>query len=148
MADLRENKMTWHHVALSVPDMEKALAFYRDLLGFEVDWDMDHRNEEKLAAVVGLPGADAHMAMLKGYGTRIELFRYYHPEGRSTEPRRQCDFGITHFTFAVSDIHALYDRYREGGAEFVSEPQNLREGVWAVYMKDPFGNTIELVQYE
>jgi catechol 2,3-dioxygenase-like lactoylglutathione lyase family enzyme len=32
---------SWHHVAISVRDMERTLGFYRDLLGFEVDWERE-----------------------------------------------------------------------------------------------------------
>ena len=38
---------TWHHVAISVKDLDRALKFYRDLLGFKVDWDRDHYSGEE-----------------------------------------------------------------------------------------------------
>ena len=140
------SKITWHHVAMAVPDLDRAVTFYRDLLGFEVDWDMDHRGGELMSKVVGLPGTDTHIIMLIGYGTRVELFTYNNPQGKQCEPRRQCDFGLTHFALSVKDIHNLYDRLVQAGVEFNCPPQNLREGVWATYMKDPFGVTIELVE--
>ncbi|MBU2054987.1 MAG: VOC family protein [Proteobacteria bacterium] len=77
---------TWHHVAISVREMEPAVRFYRDLLGFTVDWDMDHRGGEGFSAVVDMPSAAAHMVMLKGYGMRIELFHYYQPQGADAPP--------------------------------------------------------------
>jgi len=138
----------WHHVALSVEDLDRALWFYRDQLGFEVDWDRDHYSGEALARVVGLPGPDARVVMLKGYGARLELFKYYAPAGQKGEPRRQCDFGLTHFALTVKDIHSIHDRLSKAGVEFNCPPQNLRPGVWATYMKDPEGTTIELVEYE
>jgi glyoxylase I family protein len=139
---------TWHHVAISVRDMEKALRFYRDLLGFEVDWDRDHYSGEAMSKVVGLPGADARVVMLKGYEARVELFKYYSPVGEEFGARRQCDFGLTHFALTVKKIHDIYARLSGAGVHFNCPPQNLRPGVWAAYMKDPEGNTIELVQYD
>ncbi len=138
---------TWHHVALSVRDMAAALKFYRDLLGFEVDWDMDHRGGEIMSRVVDLPDPDVHMVMLKGYGTRIELFKYHSPCGEPAGPMRQCDFGLTHFALSVRKIHDIYERLQKSGVRFNSEPQNLRPGVWAAYLQDPEGVTIELVEY-
>lgn len=138
----------WHHVAMSVRDLERALAFYCDLLGFEVDWDMDHRGGERLSRVVGLPEVDAHLVMLKGYGTRLELFKYHHPLGEKAAPRRQCDFGLTHFALQVQGIQELYRRLASAGVEFNCPPQNLRPGVWVTYLKDPEGVTIELVEYQ
>ena len=144
-----ENKMdaTAHHVAISVVDIDRALTFYRDLLGFEVDWEIDHKSGEALSNIVGLPNADAHMIMLKGYGLRVELFKYYNPEGKQREPQRQCDFGLTHFALSVKDIHQIYDRLSKAGVPFNCPPQNVRPGVWATYMKDPEGVTVELVEY-
>ena len=138
----------WHHVALSVKDMESALRFYRDLLGFEVDWEREHYAGEAFSEVVGLPNADARVVMLKGYGMRLELFAYHNPQGIEAGPRRMCDFGLTHFALTVQHIHELYRRFSAAGVRFNSPPRKLRAGVWAAYMKDPEGVTIELVEYE
>ena len=139
---------TWHHVAISVRDIEKEIKFYRDLLGFEVEWDKDHYKGEMLSNVVGMPDADARVVMLHGYGTRIELFHYYNPKGEETAPKQMCDFGITHFALSVKDINPLYERLLNEGVHFNCPPQNLRPGVWATYMRDPEGVTIELIEYE
>jgi len=138
---------TWHHVAISVRDIDREIVFYRDLLGFEVEWDIDHYKGEMLSKVVGMPDADAHIVMLRGYGTRIELFYYYNPRGKETPPKKMCDFGITHFTLSVKDVNLLYERLLNEGVKFNCPPQNLRPGVWATYMNDPEGITIELVKY-
>ena len=138
----------FHHIAISVREMAPMVAFYRDLLGFTVDWDMDHRGGEGLAEVVGMPDAEAHMVMLSGFGMHIEMFHYYQPQGQAAHIVRQCDFGFTHFALQVRDIHGFYERLVGGGAEFNCPPRNLRPGVWATYMRDPEGNTIELIQYD
>jgi catechol 2,3-dioxygenase-like lactoylglutathione lyase family enzyme len=139
---------TWHHTAMAVQDMERAKRFYCDLLGFEIDWERPHYSGEPFANVVGMPDAAAHVVMLKGYGTRLELFTYHRPAGQVGDPKRQCDFGLTHFALSVQGIHDLYERLSAAGVEFNCPPQNLRPGVWATYLKDPEGVTIELVQYE
>jgi len=63
-------------------------------------------------------------------------------------PLRQCDFGLTHFALQVQGIHDIYQRLAAAGVRFNCPPQNLRPGVWATYLKDPEGNTVELVQYD
>ena len=138
---------TIHHIAIAVPDLDRALAFYRDLLGFKMDWDMDHRSGESLSRVVGLENADTHIIMLKGYGFRLELFHYHHPKGRDRGLGRQCDFGLTHFALKVQNIHRIYERLAAAGVEFNCPPQNLRPGIWATYLKGTEGVTIELIQY-
>ena len=139
---------TWHHTAMAVQDMDRAKRFYCDLLGFEIDWERPNYSGEPFATVVGRPDAAAHVAMLKGYGARLELFTYHQPAGRVREAKRQCDFGLTHFALTVKGIHELYERLSAAGVQFNCPPQNLRPGVWATYLKDPEGVTIELVQYD
>ena len=140
--------MNWHHIALAVNNMNRALYFYVELLGFETEWDRPHYKGDAFSRIVGLDDAEAHVVMLRGHGTRIELFRYHNPPGEGRGIVRQCDYGISHFTFAVKKIHELYADLRKAGVVFNCPPQSPRPGVYATYMKDPEGNTIELVQYE
>ncbi len=141
-------EIRWHHVAMAVKDMERVVAFYRDFLNFEVDWEKPRYAGDGLAQVVGLEGAEARVVMLKGHGTRMELFQYLNPRGRRMGGRRQCDFGLSHMALQVKGIHEIYARLRAAGVVFNCPPQNLRPGVWATYLHDPEGNTVELVQYE
>lgn len=141
-------RANWHHVGISVRDMRRALRFYRDLLGFEVEWEHEDRGGPEMSRVVGMADARAHMTMLKGYGGRIELFLYTNPEGREAGPQLQCDFGLIHFGLTVQDIWVLYEHLLAAGVKFNCPPQVLRPGVTATYMKDPEGNTIELVEYQ
>lgn len=138
----------WHHVAMTVRDMENALRFYRGLLGFDILWEKLHYGGSALDRVVGLDSVDARVVMLTGFGTCVELFQYYSPAGRDEGPRRMCDSGLTHFALNVKDIHGLYQRLFAAGVHFNCPPQNLRPGVWATYMRDPEGVTVELVEYE
>ena len=133
-----------HHLAISVQNIDKAVQFYRDYLGFQVEWD---RRGIVSAEVVGLPDADARQIMLKGYGLRVELFKYFTPKGQKIKPNRQCDFGITHFALSVKDIHTIYQRLVENGVQFNCPPLNFRPGAWATYLKDPEGIMIELIEY-
>ena len=137
-----------HHLALAVEDMERAVEFYCGHLGFEKEWEMDHRSGEAISRVVGLDQVDARMVMLKGHGLRLELFHYHRPQGKRTETRRQCDFGLTHFALSVKNIDQIYQRLNKAGVRFNCPPQDVRPGARATYLKDPEGVTIELVQYQ
>ena len=131
------------HLTISVADIDRALIFYRDILGFQVDWD---RSGLKIAKVVGLPDANARQIMVRGYGLCVELMKYYTPEGKVRTPNRQCDFGLTHFCLSVRNIDEVYRRLLKDGVEFNCPPQEIRHGVWATYFKDPEGVAIELVE--
>lgn len=136
----------FHHVGISVRDMERAKEFYCNTLGFSVVWEHPKRTGEPIRKVVGLPGAVMHMTMIEGYGMRIELFKYITPEGRDRGEQRQNDFGLIHFALKVKDARAIYADLSAKGARFNSPPQDLRPGVVALYMRDPEGNTIEIME--
>jgi catechol 2,3-dioxygenase-like lactoylglutathione lyase family enzyme len=139
---------TWHHLALAVKNIEQTKNFYCQLLGFEVDWEKKEVTGDKFSKIVSLQGATADIVMLKGFGSRLELFHYHEPQGTSMQTKRQCDFGYTHFALSVSNIWEWYDTLSDQKAYFHCPPQNLRPGVWVTYLDDPEGNTIELVEYE
>ena len=138
------------HTGFTVRDLDRSLAFYRDLLGMEVAFEQEQRGGY-LAAIVGYPGAHVRMAHLAfpGGGHRIELFQYVEPapRGEASEPR---DVGITHVCLAVDDIDAVFGRVVEACATAVSDPVLVDTGANAggrgVYVRDPDGIVVELFQ--
>jgi catechol 2,3-dioxygenase-like lactoylglutathione lyase family enzyme len=145
MENLNMEKTRWHHVAISVRDMNRVLSFYQGVLGFEIEWDMDHLQAPFIDEITGLKDVDVRITMLTGYGTRLELFQYYRPPGETPSPRRLCDHGITHFCLLVEDVRELYDKLIEKNVAFISPPVNHRPDGWVCYMKDPEGVVIELL---
>jgi catechol 2,3-dioxygenase-like lactoylglutathione lyase family enzyme len=134
------------HTAISVPDLDTALAFYCDVLGFALEYRADWRDAPLTDRLVGLPGSAAKSVMLKLGPTRIELFEYQSPRGKVQETARPvCDHGYTHICFAVADIQAEYQRLGEAGVEFHSAPVDFGPVICA-YARDPFGNVFELKQ--
>lgn len=135
------------HTALSVPDMEQALAFYAGVLGFEIEMNAGWPSGAKpLDDLVGLRDSASKVAMLRLGSTRLEIFQYQNPEGKSQDPNRPvCDHGIIHLCFAVTGIEEEYERLAQAGVRFNSRPIDLgREK--CVYGRDPFGNVLELIE--
>ena len=134
-----------HHVALGVPDFERGLAFYRDVLGFEVvqasEFDRDNPAADR---AIGLREVAAKMAMLKMPNAFLELWQYTNP---APEDRRQrpCDFGYAHFALQVDGLEQEYERLVAAGMEFVGTPVDFGTAS-AIYGRDPFGNVIELYE--
>ncbi|MHB0998443.1 MAG: VOC family protein [Armatimonadota bacterium] len=135
------------HVGLSVADMERSLAFYRDTLGMEVVMDLDFQPESKLGEIVGMAGASARVVHLRCGETILELFEYRNPRGRLiSDDRQQADHGFVHIGLKVTEIHELYDSLLNMGIRFLSPPVELRPGAWIAYFKGPDGEVCELRQ--
>jgi catechol 2,3-dioxygenase-like lactoylglutathione lyase family enzyme len=135
-----------HHTAICVEDFDAAKAFFRDVVGMRVENMADRRDEENLGRVVGLPGAVIRWAMLERDGYRLEMFKYFEPEGHTVNIR-QCDRGITHLAFQVTDSDAVYRRLSDAGYETYSEPLELRGGVTKpFYLKGPEGIVVEFIE--
>ncbi len=134
-----------HHVAIGVPDFAQGLAFYRDVLGFEVvqesAWQGNHAAAD---AAIGLAQTDVQMAMLKAPNAYIELWQYHHPQPQDHRSR-PCDYGYPHMCLQVDGIEAEHARLSAAGMEFVGEPVDFGSAS-AIYGKDPFGNVIELYE--
>lgn len=134
-----------HHVAISTPNLEPMLHFYRDLLGFaEVNRTQWPAGTAAIDAVLSLQDSAARQVMLKGANLCIELFEFASPTPKPMTPRRPvCDHGHTHLCLDVVDIASVYNTLRDAGIEFHTEPQDFGS-VRATYGRDPDGNVFEL----
>ena len=136
------------HAALSVSSLEKSIAFYVDMLGFEPSEIIECPPERGLGNVVRIPGCSARIAKLKLGAMGLELFEYLDPRGRPMAPNRtQADLGLTHLGFASEDIQADYQRLRKQDVKFYSPPVEYRPRVWNAYFYGPDGETCELRQF-
>ena len=96
-------KVQWmNHTSFVVRDMEQALAFYRDTLGF-----VEERNAviegERISKLTGFPDARLH-AVLLGIGDvrhAIELLQYLNPLGVESETTQLNEIGAAHLGFIV-----------------------------------------------
>jgi catechol 2,3-dioxygenase-like lactoylglutathione lyase family enzyme len=134
-----------HHTAISTQNLDRALAFYRDLLGFEVAAEFEWPTGTEVAdSITGLKDSAAKAVMLKAGNMMVELFEYSAPNPREVDPARPvCDHGITHICVDVVDIDAEYERLKAAGMTFHCPPQDLGIAK-ATYGRDPDGNVVEL----
>lgn len=137
-----------HHAAISTGNMERLLAFYRDLLGFRVVLDFAWAaGTESADRITGLDGSAARAVMLHAGNALVELFEYASPSPRPADPQwRVCDHGVTHICLEVTDVDAEYERLRAAGMVFHCPPQEAGMNLRATYGRDPDGNVVELLQ--
>ena len=76
-----------NHTSFTVSDVERSIAFYRDLLGMEL-LSLAERDPIFSERVTAIPGAHLKVAYLKAPdGHRLELIEYLSPKGKSSIPR-------------------------------------------------------------
>lgn len=128
-----------NHVAIAVPDLEKASALYREMLG------------AKVSAPVSMPEHGVVTVFVELPNTKIELL---HPLGENSPIakflERNPDGGMHHVCYEVDDILAARDRLKEKGARVLGsgEPRIGAHGkpVLFLHPKDFAGTLVEIEQ--
>jgi catechol 2,3-dioxygenase-like lactoylglutathione lyase family enzyme len=139
------------HTGITVSNLERSLAFWRDVLGFEFSHTA-HQKGERPEQITGVKGADLKLAVLKTpTGHKIELLEYSAPSDRHKQnDLRPCDLGHVHVALIVDDLDAVLERIASSGWKASGKPQILDHGPNAgkrvVYVHDPDGTTIEFMQ--
>ena len=132
-----------HHTGVVVSDLDKAVSFYRETLGFDVIEEFTLAGEG-IATAIDVDGVTGNFAHLDAGGSRIELIEY-EPTGEDTRPAAINGLGATHLGFEVEDIDAFYAGL-PAEAEPVSEPQEIEIGIEILFFRDPDGNFVEVVE--
>ena len=138
------------HTGITVSDLERSLAFWRDVLGFEFSHTA-HQKGELAQEITGIEGAELKLAVLKAPGGhKIELLEYLAPADRKRANLRPCDVGSLHVALLVEDLDGVLAQIAGSGWKAAGKPQTLTRGPNAgkrvVYVRDPDGITIELMQ--
>ena len=128
------------HTGIWVPDQDEALAFYRDVLGFEVRTDVtvpEFGNMRWLS--VALPGQDIVL--------QLTAFDLPHLDEATREQIAQvlAKGYNPPLILEVDDCRATIERLRERGVDISQEPEDQFYGVDAG-IRDPSGNSIRITQ--
>jgi catechol 2,3-dioxygenase-like lactoylglutathione lyase family enzyme len=134
-----------HHIALSVPDLDKARKFYVGLLGFEEgpagSWAPGTAMNDR---IMRLTGSSGRAMFVRAGNIFLEFFEFATPKPAPLEPDRPvCNYGYTHMALDVTDLASIHTRLEAAGMDFHTIPLD-GYGVSTTYGRDPFGNVIEL----
>jgi catechol 2,3-dioxygenase-like lactoylglutathione lyase family enzyme len=138
------------HTGITVSDLEQSLAFWRDVLGFELSHTA-HQTGAMAKEITGVAGAEIKLAVLKAPGGhKIELLEYLAPSDRKRLALKPCDVGSVHVALLVDDLYAVLESITASGWKAAGKPQMLTSGPNAdkrvVYVRDPDGTTIEFME--
>ena len=117
-----------------VDDQQAALAFYTDVLGFQLRHNIP-MGEYTWTTVVSPSAPD---------GPELLLEPAAHPAVKPYRDALIAD-GIPHAQFSVDDIEAEHERLVARGVNFTQPPTDLGDAVMAVF-EDTCGNLIAIVQ--
>lgn len=127
-----------HYAFLSHTDPDASLAFYRDVIGFEVRNDVGYGGMRWIT--VGPAG---------GSGPSLVLQPPAMDPGITDAERRTIaemmakgTYGI--LTLATKDVDGTFARLQASGAEVVQEPTDQPYGVRDCAFRDPAGNLIRI----
>ena len=130
--------LTIHSCMLPQDDPEAALAFYRDVLGFEVRLDVGYGGMRWIT--VGPAGQP---------GTSVVLYPPAATPGLTDDERRTIAEMMAKGTYATillatKDLDAAFERLQATDAEIVQEPTEQPYGVRDCALRDPAGNMVRI----
>jgi methylmalonyl-CoA/ethylmalonyl-CoA epimerase len=126
-----------NHVAIAVPDLNAAVAVYRDTLGALVSDEVDQPEHGVTTVFIELPNTKIELLGVLGENSPIAGFLERNPNG-----------GIHHLCYEVPDIRVARDRLVKQGARVLGqgEPKIGAHGkpVLFLHPKDFCGTLVEL----
>ena len=128
--------LSFHHGGVNVPDLDAAINWYRDMLGFQVE----HQFE--------IPPANARVAMMRNGSLRFEIFECRDakalPEERRSPLTDLKTHGNKHVAFSVENLDSFLE-YAE--AKNADVAMVVREEFGrGCFLRDCAGNLIEFVE--
>jgi len=135
------------HTGLVVADLEAALSFWRDLLGFNIDKQMDESGTH-IDAMMGLKNVEVTTVKMSApQGGVIELLHFKsHPDVKKWHGKPYST-GFTHLALCVKNLDECYQKLSDAGFIFPAPPQYSPDGaVKVIYCQGPEGVLLELVE--
>ena len=143
------------HINIVVEDLDKTLAFYRDVLGFSVAFGETTTEDPVLAKGLGYDGEGVMRWALIRLGDDedapvIDVEQWIDP-AMTGQPYPSCsNNGIGRIALGVDDIDKEYSDLKDKGVSFLSPPQTLDVPGFGDFkfccFRDPDGIVLELVE--
>jgi catechol 2,3-dioxygenase-like lactoylglutathione lyase family enzyme len=138
----------YDHAGFITHSIEESLRFWEGVMGFEAK-PVGTRGEAWISRFMGVPGADVRLVHLYGLGTHIEFIEFVTPKGEAVRPAANAP-GAAHLCFRVPDIEAIRTAILANGGslqgDLVTITEGIATGLRGLYMRDPNGIMIELVE--
>ena len=126
------------HAAVGVRDLDRAVWFYCDVLGFRLVGSTPHPR--------GSQPSKHRIYHLAGEGGRLDLLHLGDEAAPAKWDPDDTQVGFRHIGFKVQSVDGWAERLRSLGVVFRQEPTSARGGVKLAFFEDPDGANLEIVQ--
>ena len=126
------------HTFMIVDDQDKALAFYRDVLGLELKNDVP-LGDERWLTVASPEQPDVEIVL-------VTASMGHSPQDAEALSALLAKGVLGSAIFATDDLAATFERLRTAGAEVLQEPIDQPYGVRDCAFRDPSGNLLRFSQ--
>jgi catechol 2,3-dioxygenase-like lactoylglutathione lyase family enzyme len=145
------------HVGLTVPDLDRAIAWYADVLGWKLTMGPvelgsgESFTGRQVREVFRRSDVRFRLAHLDPGGEAvIELFEFSEPASGGSAGFEFWRTGVFHVCLRTDDIDELSAAIAQNGGEKLMDVQPIVEGepFQMCYCADPFGNILELYSHD
>lgn len=134
-----------NHIGLTVRDVERSAAFYRDVAGMEV-FSRRRMQGAWFDTLTHNDGAVIDVAMLRLGTFTLQLVQYLEAGG-DVLPVAHHHVGNPHLCINVDDVDAFHERATAlGGLDPTPIVDILGSGIRSFYVRDPDGVPVEFLQ--
>jgi lactoylglutathione lyase len=121
------------HTMLRVGDLDRSIAFYRDVLGMGLISRKDYPEGKFTLAFLGYGTNPDHAEIELTHNWGVETY--------------ELGTAYGHIALGVDDIHAVCDRIRAAGGKITREPGPMKHGTTVIaFVADPDGYKVELIE--
>jgi lactoylglutathione lyase len=121
------------HTMLRVGDLDRSIAFYRDVLGMQLISRKDYTEGKFTLAFLGYGTNPEHAEIELTHNWGVESY--------------ELGTAYGHIALGVDDIHATCDRIRAAGGKISREPGPMKHGTTVIaFVVDPDGYKVELIE--
>jgi methylmalonyl-CoA/ethylmalonyl-CoA epimerase len=132
-----EPQFEFHHVGISVPDLEVAARWWEHMFGFTI------------TRRFRIEPANADVVLVSKGSLNVELFQAAGaaplPDGRRTPIADIRTHGTKHAAFRIGNLDVFLDAVRAKGADIAGVERNTGLGPMC-FLRDPFGTLIEFIE--
>jgi lactoylglutathione lyase len=121
------------HTMLRVGDLDRSIAFYRDVLGMGLISRKDYPDGKFTLAFLGFGQNPDHAEIELTHNWGVKAY--------------ELGTAYGHLALGVDDIHATCDRIRAAGGKITREPGPMKHGTTVIaFVVDPDGYKVELIE--